>query len=43
MIKVLLCRLEQCLVPFTMLLMKALLKRDFLDIYLTTSFKVSDF
>ena len=36
MIKVISCRFEQCLGMFTMLLVKGLLKRDFLGIYLNT-------
>ena len=39
MIKVPLCRLQQCLGPFAMFFLKGPLKRDFTDIYLITFFR----
>ena len=43
MVKVLLLTFQQCLVPFTMLLVKGGLKREFIDIYLIMFFGVRNF
>ena len=43
MVEMLLFRLQQCFCPFIMLLLKGLMKGDFLDIYLTTYLRVCKF
>ena len=43
MVKVLSCRLQMCLRPFTMFLSKYDLRQEFLDIYLITFWGVRNF
>ena len=43
MVKVLFFRFQQCLVPFTMLLVKGCFKREFVDIFLIMGFGVRNF